>query len=108
MTLQLPYQEVSQQLYGAKPTMPQRETKDRHSFICTCIHIKLNRNFLYLPGGETDTSHTWWVGGTDAVTEGEWFWAKIVQPFEVSFLSLMNKMVGCRMLSQTSPLTQNL
>ncbi|KAH3843092.1 galactose-specific lectin nattectin-like [Dreissena polymorpha] len=31
-------------------------------------------------GSQTDPLKFFWLGGTDAVSEGEWFWANIVEP----------------------------
>ncbi|XP_052778675.1 galactose-specific lectin nattectin-like [Mya arenaria] len=37
-----------------------------------------NEMKLFL-GSQTDSAHYYWLGGTDAVSEGEWYWANIVE-----------------------------
>lgn len=35
-----------------------------------------------LQGSSTDPDFYYWIGGTDAVSEGEWIWATVVRPVQ--------------------------
>lgn len=35
----------------------------------------------------TDPMHDFWIGGTDAASEGEWIWSKVFRPVTVSYVT---------------------
>lgn len=44
-------------------------------------------NYVFLMlASNTDPNHYFWLGGTDAVSEGEWIWSLVVRPISVRFV----------------------